>query len=178
MQMGAPSLAMGIHGLARGGPEVDQQSRLHVRLHAEHFEKLGQQESRNPEASSFCTMLRRLRQHTTRIHSPKHHCVLPSTTAEAPCRKTLSFPAAEASLEDGHAPFRQQPLASGRGLRGREMPKGPAREGNRTIRCCDRQVFRSFQNHDHAASRHVRKRNPKTRSAHCRIWSFRTLGPC
>ena len=105
---------------SRGRPAVGQRKRPHVRLHAEHFEKLGQQESRNPEASSFCNMLRRLRQHTTCRHSLKQHCTLPPTKAEAPCRKALSFPAAEASLEDGHAPSREQPLTSGRGLRRRE----------------------------------------------------------
>ena len=118
--MGAPSLPMGIHCLlADDLPPAS--ANVHMSGSKQNtLKSSGQQESRNPEASSFCNMLRRLRRHTTRIHSLKQHCIPPSTKAEAPCRKTLSFPAAEASLEDSHAPSREQPLTSGRGLRRRE----------------------------------------------------------
>ena len=118
--MGAPSLPIGIDGfladdLQSASAQVHMSGSMQNTLKSS-----GQQESRNPEASSFCNMLRRRLRHTTRIHSLKQHCILPSTKAEAPCRKTLSFPAAEASLHHGHAPSREQPLTSGRGLRGRE----------------------------------------------------------
>ena len=109
-----------------------------------------------------CPMRSRFTSNTNIANSPTKHCILPFTKAEAPCRQSLAFPAAEASLHHGHAPSREQPLASGRTPRTRDAEgrSGVLINADATIRPCTRHAFR---NHSGTSV---------TRPASCRTCSY------